>query len=97
MSEPTAGLLDAVKIQIKDPDFIQQLAKEIGPHIADHLQTPDNCLSGKEVDEFFGIVPSTRYAWMKRGILKSYRVGGRTFYLRSDVMGTLTHKGRAGK
>ena len=98
MNEPNAGLLDAVKVQIQNPAFIQQLAREIGPHLADRLDNnTERVLSGKEVDTYLGISPSTRIAWVKAGILTCHRVGGRAFYLQSEVLDAVTSASRAGK
>lgn len=42
-------------------------------------------LTGKEVEEAFSITAATRYEWHKSGLLKPYKIGSRTRYLKSDI------------
>lgn len=50
-------------------------------------ETPDKPhLTRKEAKEFFDVSYNCLNDWRKKGILKPYKVGQRTYYKRSDVM-----------
>jgi hypothetical protein len=66
-----------VKVQI------QNLARDLS-----ELSTPqqNEIVSRKEVAEMFQISLVSLHEWTKNGILTPYKIGGRTFFKRSELM-----------
>lgn len=71
--ELTAEILKGVQSQFDD------LKKHFQP------TEPKAYLSRNEVAELLKIDLSSVHNWTKRGILKSFGIGGRVYYLRSDI------------
>ena len=46
---------------------------------------PAEYLTRKQVAEMFNVDISSVHNWTKRGILKSFGIGGRVYFLRSDI------------
>lgn len=65
-------------------DEIASLKKEFQP------KTPEDFLTRKETKELLKIDLSTLWAWTKKGKLKSYGIGNRIYYKRSEIEQTLT-------
>jgi len=42
-------------------------------------------LSVKEFTEYFGVCEATFYKWKKKGIVKSFKIGGKLFIKSSEV------------
>ena len=51
---------------------------------------PEEFLTRKEAKELLKIDLSTLWAWTKRGKLKSYGIGNRIYYKRSEIEQNLT-------
>ena len=51
---------------------------------------PEDLLTRKEAKELLKIDLSTLWAWTKRGKLKSYGIGNRIYYKRSEIEQNLT-------
>lgn len=69
---------DGVKVQL------QEFLKHFKP------KQPNQYLTRQDVATMFQIDISTVHNWTKSGKLKSFGIGGRIFFLRSDVEASLT-------
>jgi hypothetical protein len=71
---------------------IQNLAKGLS-----ELSTPQQkeIVTRKEVAEMFGISFVTLHEWTKNGILSPSKIGGRTFFKRSELMQLLINSKNA--
>ena len=45
----------------------------------------DDLLTIKEVTDFFGCAKTTVYAWRKRGLIKTKKIGNKTYCKRSEI------------
>ena len=74
-------LADLISENVKTS--IQNLAKGLSD-----LNTPQQkeIVSRKEVAEMFDVSLVTIHDWMNNDILKPYKIGGRTFFKRSELM-----------
>lgn len=77
----------------------QELQKEISQSVKTHLdeflkhfkpKQPNDYLSRQDVAQMFGVDLSTIANWQKNGKLKPYGMGGRVYFLRSDIEASLT-------
>lgn len=77
----------------------QELQKEISQSVKAHLdeflkhfkpKQPNDYLTRQEVAQMFGVDLSTVANWQKNGKLKPYGLGGRVYFLRSDIEASLT-------
>lgn len=77
----------------------QELQKEISQSVKAHLdeflkhfkpKQPNDYLTRKDVADMFGVDLSTVANWQKNGKLKPYGLGGRVYFLRSDIEASLT-------
>ncbi|WNH10087.1 helix-turn-helix domain-containing protein [Thalassobellus suaedae] len=66
-------ILDGVKSQLQD------LKKHFQP------KEPNEYLTRNDVAEMLKIDLSSVHNWTKKGILKAKQIGGRVYYLRSEV------------
>jgi len=60
---------------------LSELKKTLHP---DHLESPH--LTRRETAKFFGVSLNCVNDWTRKGILKSYKVGQRTYFKRSELM-----------
>jgi excisionase family DNA binding protein len=67
------AIIEGVKTQLED------LKKHFAP------KTPNVYLTRQEVAEMLSVDLSTIHNWKVKGILTAYQIGGRVFYLRTDV------------
>jgi excisionase family DNA binding protein len=67
------AIIEGVKTQLED------LKKHFEP------KTPNVYLTRQEVAEMLSVDLSTVHNWKVKGILTAYQIGGRVFYLRTDV------------
>lgn len=76
----------------------QELQKEISQSVKAHLdeflkhfkpKQPNDYLTRQEVAQMFGVDLSTVANWQKNGKLKPYGLGGRVYFLRSDIEASL--------
>ena len=67
------AIIDGVKTQL------EELKKHFQP------KEPNQYLTRQDVAEMFSVDLSTVHNYTKRKILQSYQIGGRVFYLRSEV------------
>ncbi len=67
------AIIEGVKTQLQD------LKKHFEP------KTPKEYLTRQEVAKMFSVDLSTIHNWTKKGILTANQIGGRVFYLRTDV------------
>jgi hypothetical protein len=51
--------------------------------------TNDKPLSQPEAIDFLGKSRQTLIAWRKKGIIKAYRLGGRVYYKKSELVNSL--------
>jgi phage portal protein BeeE len=72
-------LTNLIKEGIKSE--ISELQKSLN---ADHLESPH--LTRRQTAEFFGVSLNCVNDWTRKGILKSYKVGQRTYFKRSELM-----------
>ncbi len=66
-------ILKGVESQIDD------LKKHFQP------KEPNEYLTRQEVAQMFGVDISTIHNWSKRGVLKPQGIGGRVYFLRSEI------------
>ena len=75
-------------------DLKNEIANEVKVILDDFLKhfkpiKPEEYLSRKQVAELFGVDLSTVHNWTRTGKLKSYGLGSRVYYLRSDIEASL--------
>lgn len=72
-------------------EIIQGFSKEIAS-LKNEFQpkTPEDLLTRKETKELLKIDLSTLWSWTKKGKLKSYGIGHRIYYKRSEIEQNLT-------
>lgn len=75
----TNDLTNLIKEGIKSE--LSEFKKSINP---ESLESPH--LSRKETAKFFGVSLNCVNDWTRKGILKAYKVGQRTYYKRSELM-----------
>lgn len=77
----------------------QELQKEISQSVKFQLdeflkhfkpKQPNDYLTRQDVAQMFGVDLSTIANWQKNGKLKPYGLGGRVYFLRSDIEASLT-------
>jgi ribosomal protein S20 len=79
--EQLANLIsESVKTQIKD--FYQSTNKEPHPE-------KEKFLTRKETADFFRISLYTIHDWMKKGIIKPYKAGNRTYFKEAELIEVL--------
>jgi excisionase family DNA binding protein len=69
-------------------DNIEKRIKELREQM--QPKEPTKFLSRKEVAATFGVTLPTVHDWTKKGLLKSYRMGNRILYKRSEVEAAIT-------
>jgi predicted DNA-binding transcriptional regulator AlpA len=74
-------LADLISENVKTS--IQNLAKGLNELNQPHQK---EIVSRKEVAEMFDVSLVTIHDWMNNDILKPYKIGGRTFFKRSELM-----------
>jgi len=67
------AIIQGVKFQLED------LKKHF------EAKTPNQYLTRQKVSEMLSVDLSTVHNWTKKGILTARQIGGRVFYLRTDV------------
>lgn len=76
----------------------QELQDAISQDVKNHLEalksnfepkTPIELLSRREVAELLKIDLSTVHNWVKKGKLKSYGIGGRVYFKRTEIESAL--------
>lgn len=72
---------DGIKMQLSE------LKKCLNP---DDLQCPH--LTRKQTAEFFSVSLNCVNDWTRKGIIKSYKVGQRTYFKRSELMQVMFNK-----
>lgn len=75
----TNDLTNLIKEGIKSE--LSELKKTINP---ESLENPH--LTRKETATFFGVSLNCVNDWTRKGILKAYKVGQRTYYKRSELL-----------
>ena len=71
------ALIDLIDETVKKR--LEDLKKNFEP------KTPNEYLSRNGVSEMLSVDLSTVHNWTKKGILTAHQIGGRVFYLRTDV------------
>lgn len=80
-----------MKRKIKNP-FEEESTSQLMPVAA---PTPfDGLRSIEDVQKIFQVSRKTLYNWDKSGILQSRKLGGKIFYLTSDIISALNKAGR---
>ena len=79
------------ELEAKVKTWFREVVKEIEER---QEAIPESSLDEKpmtisEVCQFFGKSRPTIYDWMKKGILKYYKVSSRTYFLRKDLFEAL--------
>jgi excisionase family DNA binding protein len=72
-------LANLIKDGIKSE--LTELKKTLNP---DHLESPH--LTRRETAKFFGVSLNCVNDWTRKGILKAYKVGQRTYFKRSELL-----------
>lgn len=74
----------------------QQLSEMIGKHLSEQINQikqsipqPEQLLTREETAKLLQVDLSTLWAWSKKGKLKSYGIGNRVFYKRSEIEAAL--------
>ncbi len=76
-------------------DFISQISQSVASHLEDFKKQfqpkdPESFLTRSEVAKLLKINLSTVWSWTQKGKLKSYGIGNRVYYKRSEVEARLT-------
>jgi predicted DNA-binding transcriptional regulator AlpA len=77
-------------IQTTPQDLQQQIAEGVKSQLQEFLnhykpKQPNEYVTRKQVAEMFDVDLSTIHNWCKSGKLKPLGIGGRVFFLRSDI------------
>ena len=65
---------------------IEDLKKSFTP------KETEEYLTGKDLENILKISSTCRWEWANKGILKPYKIGNRTYYLRSDIQKLLVKR-----
>lgn len=84
----THDLTNLIKEGIKSE--LSEFKKSINP---ESLESPH--LTRRQTAEFFGVSLNCVNDWTRKGILKAYKVGQRTYYKRSELMQVMFNQKRA--
>ncbi len=82
-------------IQVSPEQLQSEITKGIKSHLDDFLKNfkpkqPNDYLTRQEVATMFNVDLSTVANWQKNGKLKPLGMGGRVYFLRSDIEASLT-------
>lgn len=66
----------------------EKLLAEREAAAADAVQN-ETLLNVKQTADLLGVKPQTAWEWQKRGVLKSYKLGGRLMFRRGEVLAAL--------
>jgi excisionase family DNA binding protein len=82
-------------IQVSPEQLQSEITKGVKSHLDEFLKhfkpkQPNDYLTRQEVAQMFGVDLSTVANWQKNGKLKPYGLGGRVYFLRSDIEASLT-------
>ena len=84
----THDLTNLIKEGIKSE--LTELKKSINP---ESLESPH--LTRKETAKYFGVSLNCVNDWTRKGILKAYKVGQRTYFKRSELIQVMFNQKRA--
>lgn len=81
-------------IQISPEQLQSEITKGIKAHLDDFLKhfkpkQPNDYLTRQDIAQMFAVDISTVANWQKNGKLKPYGIGGRVYFLRSDIEASL--------
>ncbi|MCD8433358.1 helix-turn-helix domain-containing protein [Tenacibaculum finnmarkense] len=75
---------------ITSADLVSQLAKSVKELLTNEETTPTEQTpefwTRQQTADFLSVSLVTLFNWNKKGILKTYRVGTKVFYRKSDVL-----------
>jgi len=82
-------------IQVSPEQLQSEITKGVKIQLDEFLKhfkpkQPNDYLTRKDVADMFGVDLSTIANWQKNGKLKPYGIGGRVYFLRSDIEASLT-------
>ena len=82
-------------IQVSPEQLQSEITKGVKAHLDEFLKhfkpkQPNDYLTRQDVAQMFGVDLSTIANWQKNGKLKPYGLGGRVYFLRSDIEASLT-------
>jgi FMN-dependent NADH-azoreductase len=82
-------------IQVSPEQLQSEITKGVKAHLDDFLKhfkpkQPNDYLTRSDVAQMFNVDLSTIANWQKNGKLKPYGLGGRVYFLRSDIEASLT-------
>jgi excisionase family DNA binding protein len=69
----------------------EAVARALAQKASEAAETEKNAelLNDRQAAELLGVKPKTVHSWKQKGILPSYRLGGRIFYKRGEVLAAL--------
>ncbi len=81
-------------IQVSPEQLQSEITKEVKTYLDEFLKhfkpkQPNDYLSRQDVAQMLGVDLSTVYNWQKNGKPKPYGLGGRVYFLRSDIEASL--------
>jgi len=87
--------MEAIQIITTPNEFKKEIANEVKTHLDEFLkhfrpEPQKEYLTRSDVAKMFSIDISTVHNWTKSGKLKPLSIGGRIFFLRSEVEASLT-------
>lgn len=88
--------MQSIQFVATTPQELQkEISQSIKAHLDDFLQNfkpkqPNDYLTRSDVAKMFNVDLSTIANWQKNGKLKPYALGGRIYFLRSDIEASLT-------
>ena len=87
--------MEAIQIITTPNEFKKEIANEVKNHLDDFLkhfkpEPPKEYLTRNDVAKMFSIDISSVHNWSKSGKLKPLSIGGRVYFLRSEVEASLT-------
>lgn len=82
--------MEAIQIITTPNEFKKEIANEVKTHLDEFLKhftpvQPKEYLTRSDVAKMFSVDISTISNWQKTGKLKPFGIGGRIFFLRSDI------------
>lgn len=73
-------------------ELLNELQKGVESAITKTLQEQEQVLSKKETAKFFGVTEATITNWVKNGWIKPSQVGGKPYFLKSQLIKTLKER-----
>ncbi|MDB5274177.1 MAG: hypothetical protein JWO58_2544 [Chitinophagaceae bacterium] len=85
-------------IQVTPTELANQISENLKDTLRTNLQTQEQVkeiLTRKDVADLFEVSLVCIHDWIKKGILRPYKLGNRTYFKRSEILETLFNSNRS--